>query len=43
MGAMLGTTVVTYSASVLWWLWKNVHIFYVVADSFLEASLLHSV
>ena len=44
VGAMLGTTVDTCSsASVLWWLWKNVHIFYVVADSFPEALLLRSV
>ena len=43
VGAMLGTTVDTCSASVLWWPWKTVHIFYVVADSFPEASLLHSV
>ena len=43
VGAMLGTTADTCSASVLWWLWKNVHIFYVVADSFPEALLLRSV
>ena len=43
VGAMLGTTVDTCSVSVLWWLWKNLHIFYVVADSFPETLLLHSV
>ena len=36
-------TVDTCSASVLWWLWKNLHSFYVMADSFPEALLLHSV
>ena len=30
------------SASVLWWLWKNLHSFYVMADSFPDALLLHS-
>ena len=41
--AMLGTTVDTCSASVLRGLWKNLHIFYVAADSIPEALLLHSV
>ena len=31
------------SGYILWWLWKNLHIFYVVADSFPEALFLHSV
>ena len=30
------------SASVLWWLWKNLYSFYVMADSFPDALLLHS-
>ena len=30
------------SASVLWWLWKNLHSFCVMADSFPDALLLHS-
>ena len=30
------------SASVLWWVWKNLHSFYVMADSFPDALLLHS-
>ena len=43
VGAMFGTTVDTCHAAVVWWLWKNLHIFFVVADSFPEALLLQSV
>ena len=43
VGAMIGTTVHTVLRRVLRWLWNNLHIFYLVADSFPEALLLHSV
>ena len=37
--ALLGSTVDTCSASVLWWLWTNLHIFHVAADSNPEVLL----